>query len=249
MAHIVVSTPMYGGLCCGGFSEALLGLQELLRKEGHAMDFAYITNESLVQRARNTLAWFFLEKTQGTHMMFIDADIEFNPEDVLKMINADKDLIGGVYPKKGINWNDIKKALELNLEEPERFSGNFVFRPIKSEEKVVFNEPLETDLIGTGFMLIKRNVFERLKEYVGSYVSNNDTIDRHSVTYNFFQVPVENNELLSEDFFFCRAFRRIGGQVYSAPWANFVHNGNYRFRGSFIEHVKLSAGHYSQNKE
>lgn len=242
MAHIMVCTPMYGGLCHGGYTQALLELQQLFNKEGHKMDFSYLSNESLIQRGRNTLAWFFLEKSQATHLMFIDADIEFNPLDIIKMIDADVDVIGGIYPKKTINWKSVKNAIADNIDtsELERYSGDFVFRPLEGTAKIYFNNPLETDLIGTGFMLIKRQVLEDLKEHVGSYISNNATEDRNSVTYNFFQVTVENNELLSEDYFFCRVVRRAGKKIYSAPWANFVHNGNYRFRGSFRDFVILT---------
>ena len=103
MKHIFVATPMYGGLCYGFYMQSGLKLQTMCKDSGLNLSFSMLFNESLIQRARNLLAANFL-KSDATHLMFIDADILFRPEDIFPMLEADKDIICGIYPKKEINW-------------------------------------------------------------------------------------------------------------------------------------------------
>jgi hypothetical protein len=240
MASIVVCTPMYGGVCHGSYTDSMIELGMVLREAGHSFSFIYLSNESLIQRARNTLAWYFLNTTNASHLFFIDADLGFEAKDVLRMIDADKDIIAGIYPKKALKMETLKKALNKGLPDPEKFAGDFVYRLHEDTERVYFDQPLRMKYAGTGFMLIKRDVFTKLMPVVGTYKSNNHTADGGEVTYNFFQVPVEDDELLSEDYFFCRAFDKIGGEIYGAPWCNFSHTGSYPFIGSFVEHLKIN---------
>jgi len=239
MASIAVCTPMYGGMCTGDFTESLIDLNRVLAENGHEFHFIYLTNESLIQRGRNTLAWFFLNTTQATHLLFIDADIGFKATDVLQMIEADKGIIAGIYPKKAISWDTVKAAYNRDIENPERFSGVFVYDLKEKPDRIFFDQPLLLKNAGTGFMLIKREVFKELEETVGYYISNNYTQDRNQKIFNYFQVTVEEDTLLSEDYFFCRAYQKIGGEVYGAPWCNFRHLGTYQFSGSFVESLKL----------
>ena len=103
MAKLFIATPQYGGLCYGYYVQSLMSLQTLLRDNKIDCAVSFLFNESLIQRARNALVHGFL-KTDHTHLMFIDADIRFNPQDVLPMMLADKPIICGIYPKKEINW-------------------------------------------------------------------------------------------------------------------------------------------------
>lgn len=96
---LFISTPMYGGMCFGYYTQAVLQLNNVLREKNIDSMFSFMFNESLITRARNALTHNFL-KTDSTHLLFIDSDIGFNPHDVVKMIEADKDVIGGIYPKK-----------------------------------------------------------------------------------------------------------------------------------------------------
>lgn len=249
MASICVCTPMYGGVCHGGYVKSLLQLKETLISHYHQFHFISIENESLIQRGRNTLVWYFLNKTNFTHLLFIDSDLAFNPEDVLKMLSFDKDIIGGIYPKKTINWDSVKSIMpNIELNNINKFTGEFVLAVDTLEPRIFFDQPFEVKHLGTGFMLIKRETFKKLEEHVGSYISNNYTDDSKQKTFNYFQVTVENNELLSEDYFFCNAFQKIGGKIYAAPWCDFEHNGNYRFSGSFVEHLKLQDGSFYKNE-
>jgi len=237
---LFVATPMYGGQCTGYYATSLLNLSRCLDRE---VIFSFMFNESLITRARNGLAHGFL-KSEASHMMFIDADIHFNPQDVQPMIDADKEIICGIYPKKEINWHSVKKAFDRGIpeEQVKNFSGSFVVNLVDNANEVTvpINQPVEIWNGGTGFMLIKREVFEKLSEHVPSYVNDvhdlagtlkQDEIKEYFAT----SIEPETNRLLSEDYHFCKIWRKIGGKVWAAPWVKLGHIGTYAFQGQLLQ--------------
>lgn len=240
--HIVVATPMYGGQNYGFFAQSIFNLQtEILRRQWN-MELRFMYNESLITRGRNALAHIFL-KGPATHLLFIDADISFNPAEVLDMVIADKDIICGLYPKKEINWHSITNAVKAGVP-PERlkfYTGAFVVNLLDGVNSITIpsNQPFEIMAGGTGCMLIKRKVFEELKAVTPAY--NNDVLIMNSEIgadpiYNFFDTSIcpESNRLLSEDFHFCAEWRKLGGSIWAAPWVNLAHVGTYVFDGKLI---------------
>lgn len=243
MTKLFVATPMYGGQCTGFFTQSLMVLQNLLRENRVAMATGFIFNESLIQRARNALVHNFL-KTDFTHLLFIDADIRFNANDILSMLLADKDILCGLYPKKEINWHKVHTAA-INgtpAEELHKYSGSFVvnLKDMQKESAVLVNEPFEIWNGGTGFMLIKREVFEQMKEHVSIYVNNTHDLGENMTQeqiYEFFATSInpEDKHLLSEDYHFCRTWRKsCNGTVWAAPWVQLEHVGTYAFNGQLV---------------
>ena len=105
MIHLVIGTPMYGGMCTSEYTQSLLNLSESANKsEGVKLTTVFLGNESLIQRGRNTIAQHFMNLPDATHLLFIDADIKFRVEDIVKMIQADKSLIIGPVALKGYEW-------------------------------------------------------------------------------------------------------------------------------------------------
>lgn len=242
MTKLFICTPMYGGQCFGFYTQSLLQLNNALRDNNISSMMSFMFNESLITRARNALAHQFL-KTDCTHLFFIDADIRFQAEDVLKMIAVDKDVICGIYPKKEVNWNSVKRAMDAGVpnEELKWHTGSFVVNLVgyAGEVTVPVNEPVEIWNGGTGFMLIKREVFEKLADTVPAYT--NDVTDlagniKADEIKEFFATSIEpgTNRLLSEDYHFCRIWRENGGQVWAAPWAHLAHVGSYVFEGALL---------------
>ncbi|MEX0595033.1 MAG: hypothetical protein WD512_00930, partial [Candidatus Paceibacterota bacterium] len=169
---ILIATPMYGGMAHGLYIKSCLDLQGKLGSLGIESKFSFLFNESLITRARNYLVDEFL-RSNMTHLLFIDSDIEFNPDDVLALIALDKDVIGAPYPKKSINWKNVASAVKnippdkvdtFNYGELEGMAGDYVFNPIPGTKSFKVNEPMEVMEIGTGYMLIKREVFIKYKE-------------------------------------------------------------------------------------
>lgn len=239
--HLFVATPMYGGLAHAKYVESIMIFMNVAREKGVSTTFAFMGNESLITRARNALAMGFM-KSPCTHLFFIDSDIGFNAFDALKMLDADKDIIAGVYPKKDINWPAVSQAAKNGVDPmslPE-YTGDFVINvETKSNDpiKMPTNEPFEVRHAGTGLMLIKRRVFEVLKNHVPSYVNNMTTQNKGLVhedeIHEYFATSIDPkfNVLLSEDYHFCDLWRKNGGKVFIAPWANLTHTGSYEFRG------------------
>lgn len=239
-ATIFVATPMYGGLCTGMYTSGIMQLVGACGQNGIKMYFSFMMNESLITRARNSMTYDFL-KSDATHLMFIDADISFNPNDVVQMLRTDKDIICGLYPKKEINWVEVEAAVKRGVppQELSNFTGAFVVNlPHGTETKSgPVNEPMEISNGGTGFMLIKRKVFEDLADKVPSYTNDMyhaiDTVREVKIIKEYFATSIdeESNRLLSEDYHFCKIAREAGFKVWAAPWASFGHTGTYTFSG------------------
>jgi hypothetical protein len=192
----------------------------------------------MITSARNTLVHAFL-KTKFTHLLFIDSDITFEGSQVLDMVMKDIDIIGGVYPKKHISWDNIYHAVKSGVR-PEHLplvASNYVVNSISGNPiELGSSELVEVRHLGTGMMSIKREVFEFLKDKVPTYVMG-DALDRNytsagidnvDTVYEFFSTEI-NEALMTEDYYFCDLWRRNGGSIFLAPWVRLKHTGSYTF--------------------
>jgi hypothetical protein len=214
-----------------------------LAQAGHEVSFSKIYNESLITRARNNLVYEFLNSSADV-LLFIDADEGFNGADVIKMLETDKDIIGGIYPMKNINWNNIKKAVLEGKDNLPQYSGIFALNMLPGETRINLGEPVEVTEVATGLMAIKRSVFEKMEPHCPKYALNNDNarFEMDKMVTEFFATSITpDGILLSEDYHFCRKWRELGGQVYAAPWVAVDHAGEYIFSGRFASDVMLNA--------
>ena len=267
---IFVATPMYGGMCSGMYSKACCDLATLSTKYQMDLKFFYLFNESLIPRARNYLVDEFLRAEEYTHLMFIDADIHFDPNDVLTLAALDKDIIGGPYPKKCIAWEKVRNAVDTGLadEDPtvlEQYTGDYVFNPVENTHKIQVAEPVDVLEIGTGFMLIKREVFDDFKEAYPQFTYTPDhnrsehfSGDREIHAYfdtvidsdaYLGEISGKSNRYLSEDYFFCQFVRRLGYKIYLCPWMKLGHMGSYVFSGSMQSLANLEFAAHGMDKE
>lgn len=232
--NVLVATPMYGGMCTGEYTRSMTGVITELAAQGISVSFAFLYNDSLITNARNKLATVFMEHN-FTHLMFIDADIGFNAADIVRMIQADKDVIAGIYPKKIINWQRIEMAVKAGVptEQLQYHAGDLVVSLVdhEMEKEVKINEPAEVFGAGTGFMLIKRSVMEGLKDKVDTYL---DSDGRPLYEYFFLVKDPVLKQQLTEDYAFCRLCREHGYKIYVAPWVKLNHTGSYIFSGQPI---------------
>lgn len=166
---LFLAVPMYGGQCAGMFTRSVADLSAICTKHGIPLQLFFLFNESLVTRARNYCVDEFM-RSGATHLMFIDSDIGFNPQDVIALLamqndESEYDVIGGPYPKKCISWEKIKQAVDKGMadEDPnklEKYVGDYVFNPKTTQREIPLNQPVEVLEIGTGFMMIRRKTFE-----------------------------------------------------------------------------------------
>jgi len=262
---LFIASPMYGGMGHGLFLMSCLGIQTVMNSHGVETKFSFLFNESLITRARNHLVDEFL-RSGCTHLLFLDADIQVNPFDVTVLMALEKDLIGGPYPKKGINWDAVACAARKNPEMPpqelENLVGNFVFNIDKDSDvgkgkkKLLIYEPTEVMEIGTGFMMIKREVFEKMNEsssnmrYKPDHLDKKDLKGREYVTA-YFDTVIDKKEsitgggterYLSEDYMFCGMWRKLGGKVILCPWMKTKHVGTYPFIGDLAAVAMATEG-------
>ena len=240
---IFVATPMYGGQCAGYYTQSIMELNMLLQKSGVEAQYSFMFNESLITRARNALTNGFL-KSGCTHLLFIDSDIKFRATDIMAMLEVDKDIICGIYPKKEINWDSVKKAMDAGVPQNQlkSYTGSFVVNLVdyQGEVTVPIGQPVEIFNGGTGFMMIKREVFEQLSDKVPSYFNDvndlNGQVGMREEIKEYFATSIEpeTGRLLSEDYHFCYIWRKAGGKVYAAPWCQLSHIGTYAFEGQLI---------------
>lgn len=235
-----IATPMFGGMCSGFYLQSLLGLQTAIGRKGWETNISFMMNESLITRARNALAHQFLA-SNCTHLFFIDADIRFDPREAVAMFEADCDIICGVYPKKEINWPSVQAAVQsgVAVDELKHHTGSFVVNLVNytGEVTVPINQPVEIWNGGTGFMLIKRRVFECMIGVVPVYANDvsdlSGNMKQQEIVNEFFATSIEEStrRLLSEDYHFCATWRKMGGKVHAAPWVSLAHVGTYIFDG------------------
>lgn len=239
---IVIATPMYGGMARSEYISAVGELTVMLVQAGHEVKQVFTVNESLITRARNGLVHQFM-LTDYDGLLFVDADHGFNAGDVVKMIESGKDLIGAVYPMKAVNWDAVRYAALLGKQDLDRYSGYFAFNTLDEQGSFESDEPYEVKDVGTGLMFISRKVFEEMRPLCNTYRGNTiGAIDEGDQIVEYFNTEIEpvNQTLLSEDYAFCARWRRMGNQVYCAPWVRITHLGHYAFTGSLVYTLSLN---------
>lgn len=252
---LMVATPMYGGMATGFFMRSVLDLTNACNHYGIPLQFFSLFNESLISRARNYCADEFM-RSDGTHLLFIDADIDFKPIDVLALLHIslqpgkENDIICGPYPKKNISWEKVKDAVDQGYadENPfilEKFTGDYVFSPVKGGEYSL-QEPIQVREAGTGFMLIPRSAFELFNKTYPEHSYKPDHLrsknfDGEREIFAYFQDPIENKRHLSEDYWFCYRMTDAGAKVWICPWMEINHTGSYTFKGSLGAIASINA--------
>lgn len=204
--------PCYGGMITEQTFMSFIKWGNTARQLGIEWAIETMTNESLISRGRNTLTAKFLNNTESTHLMFIDADIGWEPWHVLAMIDRDVDVIGGLYPMKTMPIKWVVNGFD-GAEQGE-------------------NGLQEVSKTGTGFLLIKRQVFEDMKAHPAvkpfkSDIGLDPQLDQHMRTY--FDTAVRDNRYYSEDWTFCENWRDLGGKIWVDKRVMLRHTGSYVF--------------------
>jgi hypothetical protein len=205
--------PCYGGQLTESTFMSYIKWANMARQLGIEWTVETMTNESLISRARNTLTAKFLATEGSTHLMFIDADIGWEPWHLLVMMDAQKDVIGGLYPMKSLPIKWCVNGIPGVDEDP---NSNLI----------------EVSKTGTGFMLIKRDVFEKLNAHPATKPFANDigldaSLNQYMKTY--FDTAVREGRYYSEDWTFCENWRDLGGQVWVDKRVLLRHTGTYTF--------------------
>jgi len=254
---IFIATPMYGGACGGQYCKSTADLAQLCAHYGIEIRFFYLFNESLITRARNYLVDEFM-RSEYTHLVFIDSDIGFDPNDVLALValadpETDKDVVCGPYPKKTIAWEKIKTAVDKGFadENPnklENYVGDYVFNPVQGQTEIRIDQPVEVLEGGTGFMCVQRRAFEKYQAAYPEYSYKPDHVrtkhfdgSREIMAYFDTVIDPDTKRYLSEDYMFCQWARKAGVKVWMCPWMRLSHQGMYIFSGSLPDLAEVGA--------
>lgn len=254
--RLMVATPLYGG-AAADYLRAVVGLTGAAERAGVGCTFAWLSNNPVIDRARNVLAATFLQ-SDATHLLFVDGDIGFAAEDViglLKRMKADDSLavIGAPCPKRAVNWNLVAAAAARGLAQDnpaslERFAGLFTLDLVDPAGEFRLDQPIELTRLGTGLMLIRRDVIETLAERHPELRYAPDALDRESGISGehltaLFQpmIDPDTGHLLSDDYAFCRRVRLAGFRIWLAPWMRTTHTGPARFGGALADLAALGA--------
>jgi hypothetical protein len=240
---VFIATPMYGGMAAGIYTVSMVQLSAIFLRNRVDSVYAFTSTESLVPNARNVLTHQFLE-SNATHLMWIDSDIGFDAMDIVSMLVADRDIVCGIYPKKEVDWARVAEAVKAGVppEELSNHAGLFAVKLLDDSARGLAADPdglLEVAAGGTGFMLIKRGVFDTLSEVVPEYVPDRTPIKEYYAA----TTDPESGRLITEDYHFCRLARSHGFKIYAAPWVRLAHAGTYVFDRRFdLNWLNLSDG-------
>lgn len=233
---LFIAVPAYGNIVTLNFASSLVLLSNRLRDFGIVHELAVIGNESLVTRGRNVLSNNFYRSTHS-HLLFLDADLSFDADDILAMLFMDKEIIGLPYSKKSLDWERTAEAIKAGVE-PKDLPNISAAVVVNWADTKAFecDKPVEVRHLGTGLMLISRDVFTKLDAAHPEWTYN--LMDDEQKKYStktfvaFFDTGIDPKTgwYLSEDYKFCNDWRELGGSVWMLPWAKTTHQGSYGFK-------------------
>src|SRR5258708_11936775 len=239
---------MYNSQLFMNYHESLMELVSLAGRSG-MKSFSYVNvATSPIAFSRNILTQKFLE-TDCTHALFVDADMGFDPRDVLTMLELDRDVIGGCCPVKIVLWNRLQQVCrrggrEYTVEELQALGGTYNYeRPI--EAKLRLDKPQEVERLGFGMVMVKREVFEKLRlahpdNWYHSRDRNGTPLFGGGQVHEFFRAGLTSeHEHLSEDYTFCNDCRAAGFKIWMCPWTKTTHMGVHIYVGDFLAMARL----------
>jgi hypothetical protein len=234
---VFIATPCFGGLVSQHYMQSILGLLQFSGEAGFDAALALLGHDSLITRSRNTLVTQFLNTTEATHLLFIDADIAFDATQVQDMLNFDEDFVAGIYPLKVIDWSQAAMLRAANSAE------SFASAPLLYVGALCPAAQLERRgrfataiYCGGGFMLIKRCVVERMiaaypeSRYKSAHAYSNAKGEANYALFDC-MIDKDTNTYVSEDFGFCQKWRDIGGKIWLDTEGKLTHVGAYHFQG------------------
>lgn len=230
-----VATPCYGNMVTQQYLKSILKLQKACLERGLPVAVDTLGNESLVTRARNTLVATFLDRPTFSHMLFIDADIAFEPEAVFRLLDSGHQVVGGIYPIKWLDWGRIAGTVKAGHPNPEpaalHYAVDFEGGQIKGEKGFA-----RARYVATGFLMMARPALERMRTALPDHKINVTHVaglppsENH---YAFFDTMIdpESRQYLSEDYAFCRRWAGIGGEIWVDLTSKLTHIGSHAFQG------------------
>ena len=261
---LYILTPCFASLCYVNYVHCLMATVELFRKLNIPLKIEFCKNDSLVSRARNNLIARAMTDQEATHFLFIDNDISWDPLDILKLLIAEKDLVGGIYPLKNYDWEKLVKdpqnpynsnviqtllkkkndsQLANLLSDSAMIQHNLLKYNINYTNQYleINNNLAKVKHLATGFMMIRRNVLTNMMKAFPSTKYRDDVNflkpEENAMAYALFDCGVEEGHYYSEDWLFCDRWTKMGGDVFVDVSINLTHTGIEDYRGCYISTI------------
>lgn len=238
---IYLAVPCYGGQLTLFFVKSMLALHDACREKGIGLHIEMMGGEALITRGRSRLAAQFLAHPQATHLLFVDADIAFLPQNVFRLLDAEKDVIAAVCPLKSIDWDKVRAAAKADVADLQAAGIGYVVRFLPTPDKSVEVENgfAQVAYGGTGFLMIKRQAMQRIcdahPELRAKMGDMHDNLAPEAVMVFDTMVEPETGQYLSEDYAFCRRWRDLGGEIWADFDARLTHVGHAAYTGSLMQ--------------
>ena len=234
--HIHVGTPCYGGLVTTNYFTSLFSLQDACSRMGINLSVLALSGDALITRARQNIMTCFLEDPTATHLMFIDADIGFDPGQVFRLLQFNKDITAGIYPLKRVDWARVGEMARRGVPDLESAGLHYVME--MTGPSMTVNGFARVAYAGTGFLLIRRSVFFAMMEkypqlrYSGG--GPDDPFRQSQFRYAFFNCVLDEKtgQFLPEDYSFCKLWTDMGGEIWGDLQSRLDHVGPAVFKGN-----------------
>jgi hypothetical protein len=238
--HLVIGTPCYGGLVTSHYAQSLLKLQQACIARSIEVGWLMTNGDALIMRARAELVAHFLEAPQATHLLFVDADIGFEPDQVFRLMDFDADVTACAYPAKVIDWERTSQAIKSARANPQAAALRYVFAVEDPAHIVTRNGFIDAQYAGTGFLMIRRAALlqlcaahPELRYRSVDYQVDPLTDSPHRVALFDCMIDPATGKYLSEDFAFCRRWTDLGGEIWIDTHSKLTHFGSIPFVGDF----------------
>jgi hypothetical protein len=235
--NLVVATPCFGGQISVLYAASLFKLQRLVRSySGFNFKVLFKDGDALITRARASLISQFLDDPSATHLLFVDADIGFEPEQVLRLIECGADMCAAIYPIKRIDWDKVKATIEADRPNPAAAALKYVFEVEDPHAVTEISGFVKVRYAGTGFLMIRRQALERMcAHYPQLKYKRDHSVDATTASDNRFALfecmIAEDGTYLSEDFAFCKRWTEMGGEIWADLKSKLSHVGPMTFCG------------------
>jgi len=244
--NLFVATPCFGGQISVLYAASLLKLQKLVRNyKGFNLKIVFRDSDALITRSRSSLVAQFLDDETATHLLFVDADIGFEPEQVVRLIECGAQMCAAVYPVKRIDWNRVRSSIEKGRPNPAA-SLNYVFEVDDPGVVIEKSGFVKVRYAGTGFLMIRRAALEQMcARYPQLQFKRDHSVDAENPSDKRFalfeSMIAEDGTYLSEDFAFCKRWTDIGGEIWADLSSKLAHVGPMTFRGDLSSQFSTTA--------